>query len=486
VTISQVGTGQIGAYAATSIANKPSGVALGDYLVAHVYSDGNNVDPTLTGWAKRVQVNQPTGGPFTAYIFTKVAGGSEPSTYSAVGNSGNSVVLHVSAWRDSGGAYSTDPADVSSSGIANGADASAPSITPSQNNCAIIFAAQNFGGQFVTPPSGYTEVNDGDGVEEAFKIQTTAAATGAQSSSGGNQGTTAILFSFKPAGAGGGSVAIAGTMSAGATLTDVLDVAHSLSGSAAAGATLSDVLGVAHSLTGTAAAAAALTGAVDHVVPVSGSLAGSATLTGALDVAHALAGTATASATLAGILDHGVPLAGSASAGATLADTLDHAVPLGGVMSAGASMTASIGGVALSGQATAGATMTAGLSVTVNLSGAAQASATLADTLDHVVPLSGSAQAAATLTPALTHTVPIGGQMSASSAFTSTLAHAVPLGGLATVLAALVAAVTVAGANKYGSMTLADHAASSTSLRDYGANSTPADRAANSLTLTEV
>ena len=62
--------------------SKPSGTAENDVLVAMVIVDDDGDTASLSGWTVRVNTTNTAGaGDYRTLLFTKVAGASEPSSY---------------------------------------------------------------------------------------------------------------------------------------------------------------------------------------------------------------------------------------------------------------------------------------------------------------------------------------------------------------------------------------------------------------------
>jgi hypothetical protein len=158
------------------------------------------------------------------------------------------------------------------------------------------------------------------------------------------------------AGAGGGSVDLAGNAAASATASAALDLLKALQGDAQGQASATGNLSTSGTvdLQGNAAAQAAATGALSLQVPLSGA--------------------ALAQASASGSFTHLVPLAGAAAAQATGAGALSLSIALSGAALGQAAASGSLlGTVDLSGQAAALGVAVGTLSLSVPLSGAAQA-----------------------------------------------------------------------------------------------------------------
>ncbi len=186
--------------------NKPMGgtaetnTAEGDLMIAMMASS-NNPSGTWTGDTGWTEVADQ-GNNLMLRVAYKIAGASEPSSYTFTSTSGDSGAIKAGAiltYRK--GAY-----DVVGGFGTNSSNTVAPSITISSVFSLLIGAAFNSGGSVtVTPPAGMTtRVSNSDltapsfGIfEEGFEL---AGATGSRTFSAGGSNTRAsILLSIKPA-----------------------------------------------------------------------------------------------------------------------------------------------------------------------------------------------------------------------------------------------------------------------------------------------
>lgn len=142
---------------------KPTGVASGDLLVAFMASPSATVTWTLpTGWVEAV--SQASGGSHRSLMAYKVAGSSEPSSYTFTASSGVNGMIACSAFYED--ALSGAPMLVTADwqATASGTSHATPSISPSVSNLLMVacFSLNNGGGgsNSWTPPSTYTERAD--------------------------------------------------------------------------------------------------------------------------------------------------------------------------------------------------------------------------------------------------------------------------------------------------------------------------------------
>jgi hypothetical protein len=122
----------------TVVVSKPSGTAEGDVLIAMVSISGSN--PTITppsGWTLVVSLGA-TGGGVNSGVWTKVAGGSEPTTYTWT--SSNTIVDSVGAIvRYTPASPTTSPGVIDATAkSAIATPAVAPSVTATGDNDRLI------------------------------------------------------------------------------------------------------------------------------------------------------------------------------------------------------------------------------------------------------------------------------------------------------------------------------------------------------------
>lgn len=206
----------------TLVVNKPAGTVEGDLLVAVVSAYRESDTFSISGFTSRQSKNEGSGQTLQRlHVFTKVAGASEPSTYTVATTGaeidGNVVILaYVSAAYD----VSAGQADI---GLTDQFTVTGP--TTGFNNETLIFVqATTDANKTFTPPSGYTQRSEvGDSsvssrVEISDNTKAVAGAvgdvTGTLSSANAsfNRGAVVILGIKSTAVAGGGSGALAPCM----------------------------------------------------------------------------------------------------------------------------------------------------------------------------------------------------------------------------------------------------------------------------------
>ncbi len=247
-------------------------------------------------------------------------------------------------------------------------------------------------------------------------------------------GKHCIHFAFEiKAASGGGSQALEGAATAGATASAAATVTKPIAGAGTAGATASGALGVAKPLAGAATAGAQASAGLTHGVTLAGAALVAGTAAGAISVAIPLAGVAVVSSVATGAVSLTVTLSGAAIASALATAGLN-------------------GGAALTGAAIGGASASAALSLDVRLAGAATAGAAGSSTVSLSVPLSGAAIAAALATGSMTVTVRLTGAATGGASAAGTLLGGVTLAGNAIAGATASAALPDAafmGVDKY-------------------------------------
>jgi hypothetical protein len=145
---------------------KPSGTADGDYLVcfAFRYEDGGNsgVGFTMSGWTDQGTV---FAGLWRMRVFTRVAGASEPSSYTvSYGTPGDGYGAQAIILRTTG-VDTSSPIDVGptfASSVASTSTVTAPSVSPSGSDslllCMFLFQ-EDFTDRTLTAPGGMTLVS---------------------------------------------------------------------------------------------------------------------------------------------------------------------------------------------------------------------------------------------------------------------------------------------------------------------------------------
>jgi hypothetical protein len=189
------------------VINVPAGTADGDVMVAMVLTGTGTTAATQASWTT---LDSQTTGP-TARSFYRIAS-SEPASYTFTVVDAQTSTGAIVTYS---GSHATTPINqhAAYNRLTSTTSISATTVTPSVDNCMIVFLGGAGAAASATPPSGYTERADisqgGITVEAAELLQTTAAATGTvtatASASTNTQGTvvaiappTAATGSYQP------------------------------------------------------------------------------------------------------------------------------------------------------------------------------------------------------------------------------------------------------------------------------------------------
>lgn len=195
--------------------NKPTGVVSGDVMIVNIAQRSSTGAPSLAGWTL-ISSGAIDGGTTTGAVLYKVAGSSEPGSYSfSLGSGANNNVGSIVAFSgvDISGPtpFDVTPGTLSLSG-SNSNSGSATSITTNTANAAVIMLSQINNNQSMDPwsttsPGTLTELyenqyNPSGGndltVGAAWATKSTVGATGSGTVSyGGNVRWGAILLALK-------------------------------------------------------------------------------------------------------------------------------------------------------------------------------------------------------------------------------------------------------------------------------------------------
>ncbi len=117
------------------VINKPAGTTTGDLLIAAVATDGNT-SATLSapaGWTLIDRSNQ--GGEVSLGVWWKIAGGSEPASFTFTWSGGEEVYGWIMRFS---GAHPTSPVHIAASGGGNVSNPTSPAVVTSINNALIL------------------------------------------------------------------------------------------------------------------------------------------------------------------------------------------------------------------------------------------------------------------------------------------------------------------------------------------------------------
>lgn len=192
--------------------NKPTGVVSGDVMIVNITSN-NGGTPSLSGW-NSLGTGIFNGSNLRATVLYKVAGGSEPSSYTfALGTGANNAIGTIIAFS---GVDNTSPIDATGTiglSAGNGGTATAPGITTNSANAAVVMLAnqsddKNYSNWTTTSPGNLTEIADFNfnssqdmSVGAAWATKATAGATGngIVTLQDNNDRWAALLLALKPA-----------------------------------------------------------------------------------------------------------------------------------------------------------------------------------------------------------------------------------------------------------------------------------------------
>lgn len=177
----------------------PAGVIAGDVLLAQIViydGAGTNVPSPPAGWTVIRHDAVNVGNKMTSWLYFKVAGGSEPISYSWTISSQYGAGV-MGAWRGAASA----PIDQASGAFAGGANpiaAAAPSLTPFTDSelQVYFYGSQNFAAPTITQPAAITARANDKSTKEGFTL-----AFGDLSAP--THGTPSQTYSASSAGSGG-------------------------------------------------------------------------------------------------------------------------------------------------------------------------------------------------------------------------------------------------------------------------------------------
>ena len=164
----------------TLVVPRPAGVVNGDVMVAVVAVRKNPTATPPQGWT---QVSMtPNGTTYRQYVFTKVATGTESTSYTFTFNQSRAASGAIVAYS---GVRAQNPVETFTAGTARAAAITAPSATTALNGAMVVGAFSINNSSAIAPPAGMTErgeVASGSKIktEVADYVQSTAGATGAK------------------------------------------------------------------------------------------------------------------------------------------------------------------------------------------------------------------------------------------------------------------------------------------------------------------
>lgn len=159
-TITQRGTAQSSSNSSASSRSvtKPTGVVSGDTLFALVTHDGSADTITASGWTL---IQYVSGTDIHAGLFYKVAGGSEPASYTFSTNNSHALAATVTAYTGADTTtYTGGFSDYSIQANSASANLTAPSVYVGSTNDIVLFFGGVSNNTSVTPPGGFAEEID--------------------------------------------------------------------------------------------------------------------------------------------------------------------------------------------------------------------------------------------------------------------------------------------------------------------------------------
>jgi hypothetical protein len=173
--------------------NKPTGTASGDVMIASIAVRPSSATITASGWTLIRRINNSNSNDNSLAVYYKVAGGSEPSTYSFTFSTSNGSAGGISSFTN---VDNTTPVDVEAGqNTANGLSLPAPSVTTHFASDLIVTSHAFSSSSKFTAPSGMTEAFDvasdntssgGESIEGNYKSQTSIGATGTLTATAAN------------------------------------------------------------------------------------------------------------------------------------------------------------------------------------------------------------------------------------------------------------------------------------------------------------
>ncbi|HXF66699.1 MAG TPA: DUF6701 domain-containing protein [Burkholderiales bacterium] len=189
---------------------KPAGTLANDVLVAAI----GLRPPTATiappaGWTLVRRLDNAAGSPNSLAVYIRVAGASEPASYTWNLSGFTHAVGGIQAFS---GADTASPIDVENGQTtASGLTHATPSVTTTVANAMLVTAHTFSSSATWTPPAGMTEAYDvavpsppaavGQALEGAWQVQPLAGATGAKTATASNDADTgnAHILALRPA-----------------------------------------------------------------------------------------------------------------------------------------------------------------------------------------------------------------------------------------------------------------------------------------------
>ena len=189
----------VGTYAlgSSGTENKPSGTVSGDLLIACCYHTGTPTITGPTGWTRLLRVTGTSDVGWVADYWYKVAGGSEPASYTWSGGTDHLIDIASYSGVDNGTPFDVT---VDSATSSSGVNIVAPSVTTATANAWISCGFWHYDSPALGVPAGMTALANADGLLVCDVLQAGAGASGTKTATGTSGiEKIAIITALRPA-----------------------------------------------------------------------------------------------------------------------------------------------------------------------------------------------------------------------------------------------------------------------------------------------
>ena len=191
------------------VINAPSGTVSSDVLIASIAVRPNTATITApAGWTLIRRTDQSVGAQNSLAVYYKVAGGSEPSSYTWTlsANTGSAGGIESFANVDTSAPVNIDNGQTTASGLTH----ATPTVTTTVTSAMLVTSHEFSSAATWTPPAGMTEVVDatsgtvpntlGISLEVNYVIQSASGATGTKTATASNDADAgcAHILALKP------------------------------------------------------------------------------------------------------------------------------------------------------------------------------------------------------------------------------------------------------------------------------------------------
>ena len=155
ISFTDSATNDNGPGATTLTLSKPAGVAAGDVMLAQItFAGGSSVNVTApSGWTQ-VGSDNNNGTSVGQRVYSKVATGSEPSSYTWILSSLKKAAGGISGYR---GVDTSSPVDAVAFGAGSGTSLTAPSVDPTVRSTRVVRLFGTLANTTLSAPTGLTE-----------------------------------------------------------------------------------------------------------------------------------------------------------------------------------------------------------------------------------------------------------------------------------------------------------------------------------------